>query len=254
MRKIAIINQKGGSCKTTTAVNLAAALAERGKKVLLIDLDPQASATSWYGIKDTGKELWEVFTENRSLRDIIQSTYTCGVDIVPSSEWLIGLEKTLAAKGGTESILKHNLQQLPNNWDFVLLDCPPNLGLISMNALVAVSCVLIPVEARIMSLSGLAQLKKTVDFVKERLNSSLRIIGILACRVDSRTRHAKEVVAEIKKGFPNLIYQTLIRENIRLSEAPSFQRNILDYAPKSSGAQDYRAFAKEIIKQAKENF
>ncbi len=152
---------------------------------------------------------------------------------------------------GAESILKEKLQSLTGDWDYILIDCPPTLGILTVNALTACEEVIVPVEARIMAVNGLVQLLQTVDVVRHRLNSELKISGILPCRVDARTRHSREVVDELRKNFTDLVYKTAIRENVRLSEAPSFGKPITEYDPSSNGASDYLAFAQEVIKQEK---
>lgn len=250
MRKIAIANQKGGSGKTTTSVNLAATLGELGRRVLVIDLDPQHSATAWFGCKDSGKGLYALFVDNGDFSEVIQTTGVPGVDLAPSSAWLVGVERILAGEVGAEQILRRNLAKLPaDRWDYVLIDCPPTLGILTVNALAAAQELLVPVEAHVMALSGLAQLLHTVEVVKERINADLAVSGILACRVDARTRHAREVVEQLRERNGSLVYQTVIRENIRLAECPSFAQPITRYDPKSSGAADYRALAGEIIDQ-----
>lgn len=252
MRRIAITNQKGGSGKTTTAVNLAAALGEKKRRVLLVDLDPQCSATSWLGLKNTDKGIFSVFIGNGNVSDIISQTNVPNVAVVPASPWLVGVEKALAGEVGAETILRRQLQNLPaDRWDYLVIDCPPALGILTINALAAVSEVLVPVEAHVMALEGLAQLLQTVDVVHERLNPELEISGILACRVDGRTRHAQEVVEQLQSRFGNLVYNTVIRENVRLAECPSFGKPITQYDPRSYGAQDYRALAAEVIRQEK---
>ncbi len=250
MRSIAIINQKGGSGKTTTAVNLAATLAEKKRKILLIDLDPQGSSSSWFNIEPEEKSLFDVFTRNANLANITIKTDVKGVDIIPSSTWLINLEKVLAQEIGAETILKQQIKKLdPKQYNYILIDCPPNLGILTINALCAVNEVIIPVETRVMALHGLVQLLHTIDLIQERLNKELRIAGIVPCRFDVRTRHAKEVVSTLQSNFKGLLFKTAIRENVRLSEAPSFSKPITEYDKKSYGTQDYRALAKEVIKQ-----
>jgi chromosome partitioning protein len=252
MRKIAIINQKGGSGKTTTAVNLSAALAEKKRKVLLIDIDPQASTSSWFGKPRDDKGLFDLFVNKAGLKEIVQTTDIPYIDIIPSSSWLMGVEKRLAQEVGAETILKQKFQEIaPSAWDYIIIDCPPALGILTINALTAVQEIIVPVEARIMALAGLVQLLQTIQVIKERLNPKLRISGIVPCRVDLRTNHAKEVVKELQSNFKDKMYKTAIRENIRLAEAPSFLKPITDYDSSCNGAEDYRLLAKEVIKQEK---
>lgn len=249
MRIIATVNQKGGSGKTTTAVNLAAALGEKGRKVLLLDSDPQASATSWLGVRDGGRGLLDVFTDNGNLLDLLHATEAPGVELIASSSWLVGVEKALAGEVGAETILRRRMEKLPaKRWDYLLIDCPPTLGVLTINALTAAREVLVPVEAHVMALQGLAQLVKTVEVVRERLNPELAISGILACRVN-RTRHAQEVVEQLRSHFGNVVYNVAIRENVRIAECPSFEEPITSYDPRSIGAEDYRALADEVIRQ-----
>lgn len=247
-RIFAVSNQKGGSGKTTTAVNLSAALGENGKSVLLVDLDPQASATTWFAVKTAERGIYDCLTGNTLIKSITYKTSAPGVDVVPASTWLVGVEKALAAEVGAETILKRRLAEV-SGYDYILLDCPPSLGLLTVNALTAAGELLIPVETHIMALAGLAQLLQTFEYVKERLNSSLCLAGILACRADSRTRHAQDIIDELRKRFPKDTLKTVVRENVRLAEAPSFGKPITQYDTSSHGAQDYRALAREIIKQ-----
>jgi chromosome partitioning protein len=248
LRKIAVVNQKGGAGKTTTAVNLAAALGELGESVLLIDLDPQASASSWCGASIGQNGLLEVFTRNERIEGIVSNTGIRGVELVASSTWLVGVEKAVANEVGAEFILGRALEDLRPR-DYVLIDCPPSLGFLAVSALAAVDEVVVPVAAHVMELAGLAALMQTLDAVQERLNQSLEISGVLACRVDTRTNLAREVVGSLRERFGELVFNAVIRESIRLAEAPSFAQPITMYAPNSSGAEDYRRVAGELVKQ-----
>jgi chromosome partitioning protein len=248
----AIMNQKGGSGKTTTAVNLAAALAEKRKGVLLIDLDPQASASQWLGVKDDDKALFSILTENGNLADHVRDTPVDNLDLVASSRWLIAAERTLAGEVGSELILRRALERLPaNRWDIVIIDCPPSLGLLSVSALAACQHVLIPVETHVMALAGLAALLQTMDRVRDRLNSRLTMFGILPCRVDFRKNLSRDVVERLRTRFDRQVFKTMIRENVRLAEAPSFSQPITTYDSRSVGAEDYRALAAEVLKRLK---
>lgn len=248
MRTIAITNQKGGSGKTTTAVNLAATLAEKKRKVLVIDLDSQASASSWFGVAAEGQGLLEVLTENAGIAEQIHPTGIDRVSLIPASSWLVHAEKALASEPGAEVLLRKKIDSL-DGWDYILIDCPPGLGILTSNALCAAGEVLVPVEASFMALAGLAQLVHTIDVVKDRLNPDLEISGILACRVDRRTSHALEVVEALKGRFGSIFVNVPVRENVRLRECPSFHQSIVEYAPRSAGAEDYRAIAQVLIRQ-----
>ncbi len=248
MRTIAIVNQKGGSGKTTTAVNLAATLAEAGKKVLLIDLDPQASASMWYGLKEKGKALYDVLTGEAGLETAIEKSSVDSLDLVPSSPLLAGVEKALANEVASETILKNKLFRLQQKpWDYLLIDCPPTLGILSLNALTTANEVLVPVEAHVMALHGLVQLLKTISLVKQRLNPDLEITGILPCRVDFRTKHSKEVLDQLRARFEGKVCQSVIRENIRLAEAPLHLKPITHYDSACNGSLDYRKLALELM-------
>jgi chromosome partitioning protein len=249
MKTIAVAMQKGGSGKTTTAVNLAATLAEQGKRVLVVDVDPQANATGWFGVRDVGKGIFTCLCENGSVSSILTNTDTKGVDVVPASTWLVGAERALAGEVGAETLLRRRLKAITNGYDVALIDTPPTLGVLTVGALAAADEVLIPVEAHVMALNGLAQLLSTVDTVRGRLNDTLRLLGLLACRVDARTRHSQEIVDELRKRFPAETFTTVVRENIRLAEAPSFGQPITTYDAKSAGAEDYRALATEVLER-----
>ena len=248
MRIIAVTNQKGGSGKTTTAVNLAAALAEAGHTCLVVDLDPQASASRWLGASGSGRELFEVLAEGRDLGDVVYETTISGVDLVPAAESMTGLEKALANEVGAETILRAALRKLPDDWDYVLIDCPPSLGLLALSALTASQQVLVPVEASVLALQGLAALTRTVERVRDRLNPELALTGIVACRV-RHTNLNREILERLREHFGDAFYEATVRQNVRLAEAPSFSEPITTYDPRSLGAEDYRAVAHEFLRR-----
>jgi chromosome partitioning protein len=249
LRTITISNQKGGSGKTTTAVCLRAALAELNQRVLLLDLDPQRSASIWTGIRDDSRGLLDVFTDNVYLCHLVHNTSVSNLEVVPASPWLVSLERTLAAEVGAETLLRTSVRRLPARWDYLLIDCPPSLGLLAICALVASDSLLVPVETRVMALNGLATLLGTVARVQERLNPDLNVDGIVACRVDFRTNLSRQIVGRLRERFGELVLATMIRENVRLAEAPSFEQPITTYAPNSMGAGDYRALAVELLER-----
>ena len=251
MRTVAVAMQKGGSGKTTTSVSLAAALAEAGQRVLLVDVDPQANATSWYAVGDRGKGMFACLCENARIDGVITKTGIEGVDVAPASTWLVGAERALAAEVGAETLLRRRLRDVAGRYDVALIDTPPTLDILTVAALVAADQVLIPVAAHVLALNGLAQLLETIDTVRDRLNERLEILGIVPCRLDARTRHGGEVVAELRKRFPAETFATAIRENVRLAEAPSFGQPITTYDPGSAGAADYRALAGEVLSRWK---
>jgi chromosome partitioning protein len=250
MRRLAITNQKGGSAKTTTTVNLAAALAEKGRRVLVVDLDPQGNTTSWLGLGKATRGVLELLTETAPVGGLVQQTATENVACIPATSALNGVERTLAREMGAETTLHRRLDGLAAaDYDYLLIDTPPTLGLLTLNALAAAQELVVPVEAHVLALAGVAQLFETVRTVNERLNPGLTIAGIVACRVDTRTRHSGDVAASLRKAFPDSMYDTIIRENVRLAEAPSFHQPITDYDARSTGAADYRALAKEVMAQ-----
>lgn len=248
MKVIAVANQKGGCAKTTTVVNLAACLAQRGHKVLVVDLDSQANATNWLAGAVTIPGAWQTLTTRDDLTDLIVSTSIEGVSLLAGSRELSNLEKALAGELSVETILKRRLSKLGKDaFDYVLIDTPPTLGLITLNALAAAKDLLIPLTTHVMSLSGVAQMFRTVEQVREVLNPDLNVLGLVASRVDLRTRHAKDVLSTLTERFGDKLLKSYIFENVRLAEAPSFQQSILTYNPSSTAAQNYRDLADEVI-------
>jgi len=244
MRCIAVVNQKGGVGKTTTVVNVAAGLAERGRRVLVVDLDPQGSATRWLGIDGITDEPFRVLVDGEGV-EVWESSIQ-GVDVVPSSSHLGRAERALLGEIGSEVRLRKRLGKLITRYDYVLIDCSPSLGLLTVNALATATEVLAVVEARVMAVHGLAALLSTVEQVREAINPALGIGGILISRVDGRTRLSREVEELIREEFGEQVYRTVIRENVRLAEAPHVRQSILEYAPGSHGAKDYRVLVEEI--------
>jgi chromosome partitioning protein len=249
MRSIALANQKGGVAKTTTAVNLGACLAELGRRVLLIDLDPQANLTSWLGIRQEGleKSIYNVLLGEARIEEVLKDSTVKGLWLAPSTVELAGAERALANEVGREIILKQRLDHLVESYDYILLDCPPSLGLITVNALTASREVFIPVETKILALNGLVTLVSTINLVKERLNPLLEVTGIIPCMYDGRTNLSREVVEQLKARFGSRVFNTVIRESIRLAECPISGLPIHLYAPGSPGAQDYMNLAREVM-------
>jgi len=251
MRCIAVINQKGGVGKTTTTVNLGAALARRGTRVLLLDMDPQANLTVHVDKRPDleGNTLTDLLVEDRPLAELVQRTATPGLDVVPSDTSLAGVEQVLANRIGRETLLREAIERFPgrHDYDYLLLDCPPSLGVLSANALVAADHVVIPMQAEYLSLQGMAKLIEVIQLVQKRLNPSLRVAMVLPCMVDSRTNLSMEVLREIEQHFGGQLARTRIRNNVKLAEAPSFGRTIFEHAPDSNGARDYEAAAEELV-------
>lgn len=240
--------------KTTTAVNLGAYLAERGKRVLLIDLDPQANLTSWLGFgteSGKGKSIYDVLVGEAHIDEILRDSKINKLWVAPSVVELAGAEKLLANEVGRDTILKKKLKDMVDEYDYLLFDCPPSLGVITINALTAAREVFIPVETKILALNGLVTLTHTIQLVKERLNPSLEITGIIACMYESRTNLSREVVEKLRARFGKKVFKTIIRENVRLAECPISGLPIHLYAPGSAGAHDYENLTDEVIASEK---
>ena len=251
---IAIANQKGGVGKTTTAINLSTCVAERGKKVLLIDIDPQGNATSGVGIvkQPDDKSIYDVLVNDEPMVNIIKPTMVKNLHICQSSINLAGAEVELVSLMARETRLKKALEELEQYYDYIIMDCPPSLGLITLNAFAAASSVLVPIQCEYYALEGLGQLVNTIKLVQKNLNPDLEIEGVVMTMYDSRTRLSNQVAEEVKKYFGAKVFDTVIPRNIRLSEAPSHGLPITVYDPLSKGARTYKKLAKELISKNKE--
>ncbi|MGG3448835.1 ParA family protein [Domibacillus aminovorans] len=245
---IAIANQKGGVGKTTTSVNLGASLSSLEKKVLLLDIDPQGNATSGVGIEKDRVEqcIYDVLIDDVELADVIKPTTAEGMYSVPATIALAGAEIELVSASSREKRLEKALEPLRDSFDYILIDCPPSLGLLTINALTAADSVLIPVQCEYYALEGLNQLLNTVSLVQKHLNKDLYIEGVLLTMFDARTNLSIQVVEEVKKYFRDKVYQTIIPRNVRLSEAPSHGKPVMLYDARSRGAEVYLDFAKEV--------
>ncbi|UQF11142.1 ParA family protein [Vagococcus lutrae] len=248
-RIISVANQKGGVGKTTTTVNLGASLAYNGKKVLIVDIDAQGNATSGIGVRksDVGKDVYDVLVNEEPMTNVIHETSRENLEIVPATIQLAGAEIELTPMMARESRLKSALDEIKDQYDYVLIDCPPSLGHLTINAFTASDSILIPVQCEYYALEGLSQLLNTIRLVQKHFNPELRIEGVLLTMYDARTNLGSEVVQEVRKYFRERVYDTIIPRNVRLSEAPSHGLSIIDYDPRSRGAEVYLSLAKEVL-------
>ncbi|ANZ98753.1 MULTISPECIES: ParA family protein [Carnobacterium] len=248
-RIISVANQKGGVGKTTTTVNLGACLAYNGKKILLIDIDAQGNATSGLGVRkaDVEKDIYDILVNETPIEDVVMPTSRENLWIVPATIQLAGAEIELTTQMARESRLKQAIQKVKDQYDYILIDCPPSLGHLTINAFTASDSILIPVQCEYYALEGLSQLLNTVRLVQKHFNPDLKIEGVLLTMLDARTNLGYEVVDEVKKYFRERVYKTIVPRNIRLSEAPSHGLSIIDYDPRSRGAEVYLELAKEVL-------
>ena len=252
-RVISIANQKGGVGKTTTAVNISAILAKKGKKVMLIDADPQGNASSGLGLeKEVDSSLYDVLINDVEIIDTLQNTAIKTLKVCPSNMDLAGAEVELVSEMSREQRLKEKLDEVKENFDFIIIDCPPSLGLITLNAFTASDSVLIPVQCEYFALEGLGQLINTIERVRKYLNKEIQIEGALLTMYDARTNLSNQVVKEVKKYFNDKVYKTVIPRNVRLSEGPSYGMPITEYDARSKGAKSYVKFAREFLKANEE--
>ena len=250
---ISIANQKGGVGKTTTAINLSAGLAAEGKHVLLIDADPQANASSGLGvdIRTLNHTIYECLISGLDPNPAILSTDVKNLDLIPSHIDLVGAEIEMLQIENRETVLKRMLERINKPYDYIIIDCSPSLGLITVNSLTASDSVIIPVQAEFFALEGIAKLLNTIKIIKSQLNPSLKIEGFLVTMYSAQLRLSQQVYQEVKKHFGDLVFDTVIARNVRLSEAPSHGLSVIDYDPTSKGARNYRQLAREIIKKNK---
>ena len=247
---ISVANQKGGVGKTTTAVNLSALLAKKGKKVLLIDTDPQGNATSGVGVEKTVSfSVYDVLVDDVEIENTLQLTEMKNLEVCPSNINVAGAEVQLVSKENREYKLKEKIQKIKDDYDYIIIDCPPSLGLVTLNAFTASDSVLIPIQCEYYALEGLGQLINTINLVKKHLNKELVIEGALLTMYDARTNLSNQVVKEVKNYFDDKVYKTVIPRNVKLSEAPSYGMPICMYDARSKGSRCYDKFAKEFIKK-----
>lgn len=250
---ISIVNQKGGVGKTTTAVNLGAFLAKKSKKVLIIDLDPQGNATSGYGFEKSSLQntVYDLLVNEEDIANVITNTNVKNVDMCPTNINLAGAEVELVSAISRETILKRALEPVLDKYDYIIIDCPPSLGLLTINALTACEGVIVPIQGEYYALEGLAQLIDTINMIKKKLNPVIGIMGVVITMHDRRTQLTKQVVEEVQKYFGDKVFKTFIPRNVRLAEAPSHGLTIDEYDAKSKGSIAYQALANEVIKRTK---
>lgn len=249
VKVIAIANQKGGVGKTTTAVNLAACLAHKGRKVLMLDADPQGNATSGLGFdkRDIKKCIYDTLINDVMIKDVLLHSDYENLDVIPATIQLAGAEIELVSLMNREGRLKNALERVKHDYDYVLIDCPPSLGLLTINALTAANSVLVPIQCEFYALEGVSQLMNTIKLVQRNLNPALKLEGVLMTMFDQRTNLSSDVVGEVRKYFNTKMYNTIIPRNVRLSEAPSHGQPVIVYDPKSKGAQVYMELAAEVL-------
>ena len=247
---VAFLNQKGGVGKTTTCVNMAGYLAQMGKKVLLLDIDPQGNASSNLGFEKDSKQktIYDVIVDDNTIEEVIQKTKLDNLDIIPSNVDLAGAEIELVQMNNREKVVRNILRKIVNNYDYICIDCPPSLGLITVNALTACDSVLIPIQCEYFALEGLSQLMCTIKLVKKHLNENIDVEGVVLTMKDNRSNLGQSVAQDISKYFGKKVYKTIIPRNIRLAEAPSFGEPICVYDPKCTGAIAYKALTEEFLK------
>ncbi|RKI41474.1 ParA family protein [bacterium D16-51] len=252
-RVIAISNQKGGVGKTTTAINLSASLAEKGKKVLVIDMDPQGNATSGLGIDKEKVEhtSYEILLGQTTIWEAMEASVCEGLTVIPSERGLAGAEIELIGTDNREYILKREVDKVKDSYDFIIIDCPPSLNTLTVNAMTTADTILVPIQCEYYALEGLSELLYTIELVKERLNDKLEIEGVVFTMYDARTCLSLQVVENVKENLHQNIYKTIIPRNIRLAEAPSYGQPINLYDSKSAGAEGYRSLADEVIERGK---
>ena len=250
---ISIANQKGGVGKTSTAINLSASIAAAEYKTLLIDIDPQANSTHGLGIYDNEKSIYDVIIGSESIADCVVNSYMPNLDILPSTIDLVGAEVEIVSFDKREKLLKVALEEFDNDYEFIIIDCPPSLSLLTLNALTASDSVIIPVQCEYFALEGLGQLLNTINVVRKQLNQNLSINGVLLTMYDQRLNLSNQVVEEVKKYFGDKVFKSIIHRNVRISEAPSYAKPVILYDAISTGAKNYISLASEVIKRSVNN-